>query len=175
MTGNGNKRNKNWNEFRAVCGTIIATFLINFWVVKFCLVLFGIRHSTVDQRTLFSSRWNLIRRCSEKYFNFIPLSTKSQTKDYRDFSGNQREETHQHGKCFKMISLARLLKTPEQSLFLSRFFSSTLFGEGAHQDESSVVEGFSFLLTFNERKDEEKSPGHDELHTYCCNVSHNAL
>lgn len=82
MTGIKNERNKNWNEFRAVCGTIFATFLINFWAVKFCLAIPASRALTKINISLVGE--NLIRRCS--FFNFIPLSTKSQTNDYEESS-----------------------------------------------------------------------------------------
>lgn len=44
---------------------------------------------------------NLIRRCSEEYFNFIPLSAKSLTKDYEDFFRNQAE---------KLINMGNVLR-----------------------------------------------------------------
>lgn len=113
-----------WNEFRAVCKRMIVVALITFLrIVKVSASYFsfGLQWPTATKTVC----ENQIKSCSGKYFNFVSLSANNPNPRFhftaQDFS-RTLEESHQHGKCFKMISLARLLKTQDESLFLSLFF-----------------------------------------------------
>lgn len=85
----------------------------------------------------------------------VPSSEKSRRKFHLQIRATKHLQTHQHGKCFKMISLARLLKAQERSLFLSRFF---VFGEGARMSVSLCGRGIFISEDIKRWKRNSKIP-----------------